>query len=199
VDVTLATDGHYIRAHKLVLSACSIYFKDLFASSPCKHPIVILKDISIEALKTVIDFIYRGEVTVSQDKLQEVLRTAESLRIKGLTDNPRSYDELPSHGLRNASSSFSSQATRQRSSLTDSRDQSLSLEGEDEGEPGGTPPSSKKRKIASEHDSLESSQDNVETEENNRLGDVKHEPSEDRDNERSLSRETESEYNLVCC
>lgn len=27
VDVTLATDGHYIHAHKLVLSACSVYFK----------------------------------------------------------------------------------------------------------------------------------------------------------------------------
>lgn len=27
VDVTLATDGHFIHAHKLVLSACSVYFK----------------------------------------------------------------------------------------------------------------------------------------------------------------------------
>ena len=40
----------------------------------CKHPIVILKDIRIEDLKTVIDFIYRGEVNVSQDRLQDVLK-----------------------------------------------------------------------------------------------------------------------------
>lgn len=30
VDVTLATDGHFIQAHKVVLSACSTYFKLLF-------------------------------------------------------------------------------------------------------------------------------------------------------------------------
>lgn len=49
------------------------------------------------------------------------------------------------------------QATRQRSSLTDSREQSLSLEGEEEGEPG-TPPSNKRRKITGSHDSSESVQ-----------------------------------------
>jgi len=27
VDVTLACDGHYIRAHKIILSACSPYFQ----------------------------------------------------------------------------------------------------------------------------------------------------------------------------
>ena len=43
-------------------------------TNPCKHPIVILKDIRIDDLKTVIDFIYRGEVNVSQDRLQDVLK-----------------------------------------------------------------------------------------------------------------------------
>lgn len=53
-----------------------IYFfsQDLFGSNPCKHPIVFLKDIRIEDLKTVIDFIYRGEVNVSQERLQDVLK-----------------------------------------------------------------------------------------------------------------------------
>ncbi|KAK3849831.1 hypothetical protein Pcinc_043429 [Petrolisthes cinctipes] len=142
VDVTLATDGHYIHAHKLVLSACSVYFKDLFGANPCKHPIVILKDIRIDDLKTVIDFIYRGEVNVAQDRLQDVLRTAESLRIKGLAENPRSFDDT----TRYSTSSIPSQVTRQRSSLTDSREHSLSLEGDDENEPS-TPPTNKRRKL----------------------------------------------------
>ncbi|XP_045107444.1 LOW QUALITY PROTEIN: atrophin-1-like [Portunus trituberculatus] len=176
VDVTLATDGHYIHAHKLVLSACSVYFKDLFGANPCKHPIVILKDIRIEDLKTVIDFIYRGEVNVAQDRLQDVLRTAESLRIKGLAENPRSYDELSSHSTR----FMGSQTSRQRSSMTDSREQSLSVEGEEEGE-AATPPPNKKRKMTSSHDSSESVQEEGEGEERGGGGgrEVKDEPPDD--------------------
>ncbi|KAK7078365.1 hypothetical protein SK128_018875 [Halocaridina rubra] len=198
VDVTLATDGHYIHAHKLVLSACSVYFKDLFGANPCKHPIVILKDIRIDDLKTVIDFIYRGEVNVAQDRLQDVLKTAESLRIKGLAENPRNYDEMSSQGTRFSLSSLGSQVTRQRSSLTDSREQSLSLEGEEEGEPG-TPPSSKRRKITLSHDSSESQLDEQENDNINRvsgLSEVKEEPSEDRENDRSHSGDTEQESNV---
>nr|XP_053654747.1 uncharacterized protein LOC128703904 [Cherax quadricarinatus] len=203
VDVTLATDGHYIHAHKLVLSACSVYFKDLFGANPCKHPIVILKDIRIDDLKTVIDFIYRGEVNVSQDRLQDVLRTAESLRIKGLAENPRSYDDMSSHGARFSSSSLGSQVTRQRSSLTDSREQSLSLEGDEEGDPG-TPPSSKKRKITASHDSSESLHGEhgacaikeAENEEKGRAYEVKDEPLDEHENEKPQSRDVEQDSNV---
>ncbi|KAK8722488.1 hypothetical protein OTU49_012244 [Cherax quadricarinatus] len=198
VDVTLATDGHYIHAHKLVLSACSVYFKDLFGANPCKHPIVILKDIRIDDLKTVIDFIYRGEVNVSQDRLQDVLRTAESLRIKGLAENPRSYDDMSSHGARFSSSSLGSQVTRQRSSLTDSREQSLSLEGDEEGDPG-TPPSSKKRKITASHDSSESlhgEHEEAENEEKGRAYEVKDEPLDEHENEKPQSRDVEQDSNV---
>ncbi|KAL7636261.1 UNVERIFIED_CONTAM: hypothetical protein RMT77_013020 [Armadillidium vulgare] len=163
VDVTLATDGHFIHAHKLVLSACSVYFKDLFGSNPCKHPIVFLKDIKIEDLKTVIDFIYRGEVNVSQERLQDVLKTAESLRIKGLADKPFSYDEYPSQsrsgGQQHLSSSFSSQ----RSSLTDSREQQQSGDADDlidvSGGDAHSPPAHKKRKVAASQDSSDGAQE----------------------------------------
>lgn len=195
VDVTLATDGHYIHAHKLVLSACSVYFKDLFGANPCKHPIVILKDIRIDDLKTVIDFIYRGEVNVAQDRLQDVLKTAESLRIKGLAENPRSYDEMSSHGARFSQSSIGSQVTRQRSSLTDSREQSSSLEGEEEAEPG-TPPSTKRRKITPSHDSSESVHEETENDNKACSYEVKDEPVDDRENERSQSRGAEQESNV---
>ncbi|XP_064102822.1 protein tramtrack, alpha isoform-like isoform X4 [Macrobrachium nipponense] len=195
VDVTLATDGHYIHAHKLVLSACSVYFKDLFGANPCKHPIVILKDIRIDDLKTVIDFIYRGEVNVAQDRLQDVLKTAESLRIKGLAENPRNYDEIPCQSTRFPSSGLGPQVARQRSSLTDSREQSLSLEGEEDGEPG-TPPSSKRRKITSSHDSSESQHDEQENDNTNRVLNVKDEPVDDRENDKSHSGDTEQESNV---
>ncbi|XP_074030082.1 BTB-protein-VII isoform X2 [Leptinotarsa decemlineata] len=88
VDVTLAAEGKHLQAHKVVLSACSSYFQSLFASNPCKHPIVILKDVKFGDLRVMVDFMYHGEVSVSQEQLPCILKTAEMLKIKGLTEIP---------------------------------------------------------------------------------------------------------------
>lgn len=85
-DVTLAVEGQYLKAHKMVLSACSPYFNALFVNHPEKHPIVILKDVPYADMKSLLDFMYRGEVSVDQERLTAFLRVAESLRIKGLTE-----------------------------------------------------------------------------------------------------------------
>ncbi|EFX80958.1 hypothetical protein DAPPUDRAFT_8020, partial [Daphnia pulex] len=86
VDVTLAVEGLLLRAHKLVLSACSPYFQAMFASHPAKHPIIILKDVRYNDLRALLDFMYKGEVAVDQDRLPAFLRLAESLKIRGLAE-----------------------------------------------------------------------------------------------------------------
>lgn len=84
VDVTLAcSEGHSIRAHKVVLSACSSYFQTLFVDHPSRHPIVILKDVRFAELRTLIEFMYKGEVNVEYCQLSALLKTAESLKVKG--------------------------------------------------------------------------------------------------------------------
>nr|CAI5858114.1 unnamed protein product [Callosobruchus analis] len=85
VDVTLAVQGKCLKAHKMVLSVCSPYFKELFKSNPCQHPIVFMKDVSYEALSDLLQFMYQGEVQVSQENLTTFIKTAEALQIKGLT------------------------------------------------------------------------------------------------------------------
>ncbi|XP_023014981.1 uncharacterized protein isoform X38 [Leptinotarsa decemlineata] len=85
VDVTLAVQGKCLKAHKMVLSVCSPYFKELFKSNPCQHPIVFMKDVSFEALSDLLQFMYQGEVQVSQENLTTFIKTAEALQIKGLT------------------------------------------------------------------------------------------------------------------
>lgn len=52
-----------------------------------KHPILILKDVKFAQLKSMLDYMYRGEVNISQDQLGTFLKAAESLQIKGLTDS----------------------------------------------------------------------------------------------------------------
>ncbi|KAG5897668.1 hypothetical protein JTB14_011478 [Gonioctena quinquepunctata] len=97
VDVTLAVEGQLLKAHKMVLSACSPYFQALFINHPDKHPIVILKDVPYSDMRCLLDFMYRGEVSVDQDRLTAFLRVAESLRIKGLTEvNEEKCDNIAS-------------------------------------------------------------------------------------------------------
>lgn len=86
VDVTLACDGRSIKAHKMVLSACSPYFQTLFSTTPCQHPIVIMRDINWFELKSIVDFMYKGEINVSQDQIGPLLRIAEMLKVRGLAD-----------------------------------------------------------------------------------------------------------------
>lgn len=86
VDVTLACDGQSLKAHKLVLSAGSSYFRELFAANPCKHPIVILKDIAAPELRLILHFMYRGELKVSHEQLPSLLKTAQLLQVRGLLE-----------------------------------------------------------------------------------------------------------------
>ncbi|KAK7068673.1 hypothetical protein SK128_004705 [Halocaridina rubra] len=84
IDATLACDGRLFPAHKFVLSMCSDYFKEMFTSNPCKHPIVFMKDVRSEDMEALLDFMYRGVVHIPQESLSGLLKTAEGLQIRGL-------------------------------------------------------------------------------------------------------------------
>ncbi|PSN45227.1 hypothetical protein C0J52_07134 [Blattella germanica] len=100
VDVTLACEGRSIKCHKMMLSACSSYFEELLSQNPCQHPIVLMKDLKFWEVQALVDFMYRGEVNVGQDKLPSLLAAAEALQIKGLagpasTSSSHDEDSLP--------------------------------------------------------------------------------------------------------
>ncbi|XP_071550070.1 uncharacterized protein [Panulirus ornatus] len=86
VDVTLAADGMQLKAHKLILSACSPYFRDILKNNPCQHPVIILREVPIEDLEAVLAFMYEGQVNVSQTRLHTFMKLAEALQVRGLTD-----------------------------------------------------------------------------------------------------------------
>ncbi|KAL1517452.1 hypothetical protein ABEB36_001214 [Hypothenemus hampei] len=98
VDVTLACDGHSVKAHKMVLSACSPYFQSLFFENPCQHPIVIMRDIKWPELKAAVEFMYKGEINVSQEQIGPLLKVAETLKIRGLADVNGEQDIASSTG-----------------------------------------------------------------------------------------------------
>ncbi|XP_062556478.1 modifier of mdg4-like isoform X25 [Armigeres subalbatus] len=97
VDVTLAAEGQLVKAHRLILSVCSPYFRKMFTQMPAnQHAFIFLKDVSHSALKDLIQFMYCGEVNVKQDALPAFISTAEALQIKGLTETGESAPTQPS-------------------------------------------------------------------------------------------------------
>ncbi|XP_047476551.1 muscle M-line assembly protein unc-89-like isoform X9 [Penaeus chinensis] len=86
VDVTLSCEGNSVKAHRMVLSACSPYFQGLLSDAPCSHPVIILQGVKWPELKAVVEFMYKGEINICQEQLGSLLRVAESLKIRGLAE-----------------------------------------------------------------------------------------------------------------
>ena len=89
-DVTLACDEDQIQAHKVILSACSPFFRSVLRKNPHTHPLLYLKGVKFGDLQSVLNFMYHGEVNVAQEELNSFLAVAEELRVKGLTQNQSS-------------------------------------------------------------------------------------------------------------
>ena len=89
-DVTLACEDDQISAHKVILSACSSFFRTILLKSSHPHPLLYMKGVRFTDLESVLDFMYHGEVNIAQDDLNNFLAVAEDLRVKGLTQNTTS-------------------------------------------------------------------------------------------------------------
>ena len=82
--------SHIIRSHSIQNGNCRQFVLSssvsAFQTTPCKHPVIVLRDIIFSDLVALIEFIYQGEVRVDRDRLPSFLRTAEVLRVRGLTE-----------------------------------------------------------------------------------------------------------------
>ena len=86
-DVTLACDDEQIQAHKVILSPCSTLFSNVLRLHPHPHPLIYLKGVKYQHLLAVLDFMYHGEVNVTQEELNSILAVAEELKVKGLSED----------------------------------------------------------------------------------------------------------------
>lgn len=50
------------------------------------HPTIILSDVSLQDIKSIIEFAYHGEVRVPVENISNLIDTARSLKISGLID-----------------------------------------------------------------------------------------------------------------
>ncbi|XP_040563609.1 uncharacterized protein [Lepeophtheirus salmonis] len=104
-DITLATASNQIKAHKVILSSCSPFFRSLIMSlSSHQHPLLYLSGINFKHLESLMSFMYKGEVHVGQEELDDFLKVAQELKIKGLCastpdkmDRINAVSPLPKH------------------------------------------------------------------------------------------------------
>ena len=105
MDVTISCDGEQVKAHKVILSACSVTFRNLLKKNPA--PVIdllvrisvnhilknipihyfIVQDVDPRDLTSILDWMYQGEVNIKQDHLNSFLALAEKLRVRGLCQN----------------------------------------------------------------------------------------------------------------
>ena len=92
-DVTLACDDEQIQAHKVVLAACSPFFRNILRRNHHQHPLLYMKGVKYSDMQGVLNFMYHGEVNIAQEELNSFLSVAEDLKVKGLTQNQPSTKE----------------------------------------------------------------------------------------------------------
>ena len=85
-DVTLACeDGQQIDAHKVILAASSPVFQSMLKRNKHPNPLIYMRGLTSEDLRTIIDFMYFGEANIFQENLESFLAIAEDLKLTGLT------------------------------------------------------------------------------------------------------------------
>ena len=83
--VTLVCADQQVEAHRVILAACSPFFKRVLRQIQHSHPLIYMKGVKFSDLEAVLSFVYHGEVNVAEAELKNFLAVAEELEVKGLT------------------------------------------------------------------------------------------------------------------
>ena len=84
-DVTLITeDKKQIKANINILSTCSPVFKDILKKENNSNQIMYLRGIQYYEMESIMQFIYLGEATFYEERMDEFLAVAKLLEIKEL-------------------------------------------------------------------------------------------------------------------
>ena len=86
-DVTLVCEEQSIKAHKVILSASSPFFKKLLKTHSHPQPLIYMRGIRSSELCAIMDFIYLGEARIFQEQLETFLALAEELELNGLEES----------------------------------------------------------------------------------------------------------------
>ena len=93
-DVTLVCEeNQHVAAHRVVLSSCSPLLSSVLRSLSQPQPFIYLWGVRAVQLEAVMDFCYKGQVKVTTMELEEFIRVAKILGIKGITGGDNIEDK----------------------------------------------------------------------------------------------------------
>jgi len=85
LDVTLVCeDGKKIEAHRIALVASSPFFHNILKATIHTHPMIYMRGVKSKEIKLILDFMYKGEVSIDISDLNIFLALGAELGLKGL-------------------------------------------------------------------------------------------------------------------
>uniref|UniRef100_A0A1B0F951 BTB domain-containing protein n=1 Tax=Glossina morsitans morsitans TaxID=37546 RepID=A0A1B0F951_GLOMM len=87
-DFSLDVDGELIRVHKLALAIASDYFAAMFEADmeERKEETVKLKDVDVVAVKALLEYIYSGIITLTEENVEAILSASDIFQIVWVKD-----------------------------------------------------------------------------------------------------------------
>ncbi len=85
-DVTLIANSKELRAHRVVLAACSNFFESMFIGEFAEPPgePVIIDELSDDALEAMINFAYTSHINITEKNVYSLFDAAELLLFNGV-------------------------------------------------------------------------------------------------------------------
>ena len=136
-DVTLvSSDQAYFKAHKAILGAGSSIFHDIVnQTSKTNDPFIFLRGIDGFILKSILSFIYLGEVHIEHEKLDELLKASKDLAIRGLTQKDSEAISGNQGSINDMVENLDNEASVVKEELIDDLQQEDIMDSENEPEP----------------------------------------------------------------
>ncbi|XP_077297001.1 BTB/POZ domain-containing protein ribbon [Arctopsyche grandis] len=87
VDCTIVVDEHVqFKAHRVILAANSPYFQTILMDVPMDHCSILFPGVKEFEMRALLEYMYTGEVNVTQSQIPRIMKIAEQLEVKGLFD-----------------------------------------------------------------------------------------------------------------
>jgi hypothetical protein len=93
-DVTLVCGDEHVEAHKVVLSSASSFFKNLLKKNRHPYPLIYFRGVMKDDIKSILDFIYLGEVSILEENLDSFLSLAKEFELRALSQNTETTKNL---------------------------------------------------------------------------------------------------------
>ena len=82
-DVTLGCDDQtHLQADKIVLSACSPFFRKILLNNPNQHPLIYSRGVKQQEMQAILQFMYLGEANIFQGRINQFKIIAKEFELK---------------------------------------------------------------------------------------------------------------------